>query len=61
MDIVSRTYAPSLHRSSAKTLFDMDMCSKKIDYVLIAVVSVAIIWVLRRQYLLTQEKKYVTG
>lgn len=50
MDIINRTYAPSLHQSSAKTLFEMNMCSKKIDYILITITIVAIIWLMYRQY-----------
>lgn len=46
MDIVHRSYAPSLNHTSAKTLFEINTCSKKMDYILIAIVIVAIFWIL---------------
>ncbi|MDD4931574.1 MAG: hypothetical protein PHG66_05545 [Candidatus Colwellbacteria bacterium] len=57
MDILHRSYAPSLHHSSAKTLFDMNMCSKKMDYLLIVFVILAIIWVLYHHYKRQQIEK----
>ena len=46
MDVINRSYAPSLRKSSSKSLFDMNMCDKKIDYILIGLVSLSIIWIL---------------
>lgn len=48
MDIINRSYAPSLNQSSAKSLFDMHICDKKIDYILIGFVILSIVWVLYR-------------
>ena len=48
MDIVHRSRAPSLHNSSMKTLFDMDNCSTKMDWFLIAIVSLSIVFILYR-------------
>lgn len=48
MDIVNRSYAPTLHQSSVKSLFDIHICDKKIDYILIGLVTISIIWILYR-------------
>jgi hypothetical protein len=49
MDILHRTYAPSLHTSSAKTLFNMQPCSR-MDYILSFFVIVALIMVSYRYF-----------
>ena len=40
MDIVQKTYAPSLRQSSAETLFKGTSCENTLDYVLIGLIII---------------------